>query len=230
MKILIIEDDKGLRTGISFSLAQEGYEVLEAGTAKEGLRLFEKEGPGAVLMDLNLPDMDGLLLCQRIREGARTPVLMVTARDMETDELLGLESGADDYITKPFSVEELLARIRVTQRRLAIIQAGEEQEASIFINGQLKIDYTAGCTYLKGKELHLTPIEYKLLCLLSRNVGRVLTHTYITQQIWGNCSQNDVASLRVFMATLRKKLEPDKNGLQYIQTHIGIGYRMLRIE
>ena len=98
MKILIIEDDKGLRTGISFSLAQEGYEVLEAGTAKEGLRLFEKEGPGAVLMDLNLPDMDGLLLCQRIREGARTPVLMVTARDMETDELLGLESGADDYI------------------------------------------------------------------------------------------------------------------------------------
>ena len=139
-------------------------------------------------------------------------------------------AGADDYITKPFSVEELLARIRVTQRRLAIIQAGEEQEASIFINGQLKIDYTAGCTYLKGKELHLTPIEYKLLCLLSRNVGRVLTHTYITQQIWGNCSQNDVASLRVFMATLRKKLEPDKNGLQYIQTHIGIGYRMLRIE
>ena len=94
----------------------------------------------------------------------------------------------------------------------------------------MKIDYTAGCTYLKGKELHLTPIEYKLLCLLSRNVGRVLTHTYITQQIWGNCSQNDVASLRVFMATLRKKLEPDKNGLQYIQTHIGIGYRMLRIE
>ena len=135
-----------------------------------------------------------------------------------------------DYITKPFSVEELLARIRVTQRRLAIIQAGEEQEASIFINGQLKIDYTAGCTYLKGKELHLTPIEYKLLCLLSRNVGRVLTHTYITQQIWGNCSQNDVASLSVFMATLLKKLEPDKNGLQYIQTHIGIGYRMLRIE
>ena len=133
-------------------------------------------------------------------------------------------------MTKPFSVEELLARIRVTQRRLAIIQAGEEQEASIFINGQLKIDYIAGCTYLKGKELHLTPIEYKLLCLLSRNVGRVLTHTYITQQIWGSCSQNDVASLRVFMATLRKKLEPDKNGLQYIQTHIGIGYRMLRIE
>ena len=158
------------------------------------------------------------------------PIIVISARSEDSDKIEALDSGADDYITTPFSVEELLARIRVTQRRLAIIQAGEEQEASIFINGQLKIDYTAGCTYLKGKELHLTPIEYKLLCLLSRNVGRVLTHTYITQQIWGNCSQNDVASLRVFMATLRKKLEPDKNGLQYIQTHIGIGYRMLRIE
>ena len=139
-------------------------------------------------------------------------------------------AGADDYITKPFSVEELLARIRVTQRRLAVIQTGEIQKTAVFINGELKIDYTAGCTYMRGEELHLTPIEYKLLCLLSRNVGKVLTHTYITQQIWGRSSENDVASLRVFMATLRKKLEPDKNGLQYIQTHIGIGYRMLRIE
>ena len=104
------------------------------------------------------------------------------------------------------------------------------ESSSVFENGGLKIDYTAGCTYLKGEELHLTPIEYKLLCLLSRNVGKVLTHTYITQQIWGRCSDNDVASLRVFMATLRKKLEPEKNGVQYIQTHIGIGYRMLRIE
>ena len=167
---------------------------------------------------------------KKIRTWSNMPIIVISARSEDSDKIEALDSGADDYITKPFSVEELLARIRVTQRRLAIIQAGEEQEASIFINGQLKIDYIAGCTYLKGKELHLTPIEYKLLCLLSRNVGRVLTHTYITQQIWGSCSQNDVASLRVFMATLRKKLEPDKNGLQYIQTHIGIGYRMLRIE
>ena len=129
-----------------------------------------------------------------------------------------------------FSVEELLARIRVTQRRIALTQTGEQLETSVFENGELKIDYAAGCTYLKEEELHLTPIEYKLLCLLSHNVGKVLTHTYITQQIWGRCSENDVASLRVFMATLRKKLEPEKNGMQYIQTHIGIGYRMLRIE
>ena len=158
------------------------------------------------------------------------PIIVISARSEDADKIEALDAGADDYITKPFSVEELLARIRVTQRRLAITQTGEQLEISVFKNGELKIDYAAGCTYLKEEELHLTPIEYKLLCLLSHNVGKVLTHTYITQQIWGRCSENDVASLRVFMATLRKKLEPEKNGMQYIQTHIGIGYRMLRIE
>ena len=156
--------------------------------------------------------------------------IVISARSEDSDKIEALDAGADDYITKPFSVEELLARIRVTQRRLAVIQTGEIQKTAVFINGELKIDYTAGCTYMRGEELHLTPIEYKLLCLLSRNVGKVLTHTYITQQIWGRSSENDVASLRVFMATLRKKLESDKNEIQYIQTHIGIGYRMLRIE
>ena len=158
------------------------------------------------------------------------PIIVISARSEDTDKIEALDAGADDYITKPFSVEELLARIRVSQRRLAITQSGKQPETSVFENGGLKIDYTAGCTFLKDRELHLTPIEYKLLCLLSRNVGKVLTHTYITQQIWGRCAENDVASLRVFMATLRKKLEPEKNGVQYIQTHIGIGYRMLRIE
>ena len=158
------------------------------------------------------------------------PIIVISARSEDTDKIEALDAGADDYITKPFSVEELLARIRVTQRRLALNQSGEAQESAVFINGELKIDYTAGCTYMRGEELHLTPIEYKLLCLLSKNVGKVLTHTYITQQIWGRSSENDIASLRVFMATLRKKLEKDKNDVQYIQTHVGIGYRMLRIE
>jgi two-component system KDP operon response regulator KdpE len=183
-----------------------------------------------VLLDLGLPDMEGVEVIKKIRTWSNMPIIVISARSEDTDKIEALDAGADDYITKPFSVEELLARIRVTQRRLAIMQTGEQTENSVFENGGLKIDYTAGCTYLKGEELHLTPIEYKLLCLLSRNVGKVLTHTYITQQIWGRSSESDVASLRVFMATLRKKLEPEKNGVQYIQTHIGIGYRMLRIE
>lgn len=128
-----------------------------------------------------------------------------------------------DYITKPFSVEELLARIRVTQRRLAITQTGEQQETSVFTNGELKIDYSAGCAYLKDEELHLTPIEYKLLCLLSRNVGKVLTHTYITQQIWGRCSENDIASLRVFMATLRKNWNGKKMGCNISRRILELG-------
>ena len=135
------------------------------------------------------------------------------------------------YLTKPFSVEELLARLRVTQRRLAAIQAGGMANAdSVFTNGKLKVDYAAGCAYMDGQELHLTPSEYKLLCLLSKNVGKVLTHTFIAQQIWNRSWDNDIASLRVFMATLRKKLEKEPDSPQYIQTHIGVGYRMLRVE
>ena len=228
-KILVVDDDEDIIRILKIYLINAGYEVVLASNGKEALELIE-DSIKLILLDVMMPEMNGIDVCVKIREKYNMPIIFLTAKSEVIDKVAGLAAGGDDYITKPFSVEELLARIRVTQRRLAIIQAGEEQEVSIFINGQLKIDYTAGCTYLKEKELHLTPIEYKLLCLLSRNVGRVLTHTYITQQIWGSCSQNDVASLRVFMATLRKKLEPDKNGLQYIQTHIGIGYRMLRIE
>ena len=154
-----------------------------------------------------------------------------SARSEDTDKIEALDAGADDYLTKPFSVEELLARLRVTQRRLAAIQAGGMANAdSVFTNGKLKVDYAAGCAYMDGQELHLTPSEYKLLCLLSKNVGKVLTHTFIAQQIWNRSWDNDIASLRVFMATLRKKLEKEPDSPQYIQTHIGVGYRMLRVE
>ena len=228
--ILVVEDDRPIRNLIVTTLKTHDYKYLAAENGSSAILEASSHNPDIVLLDLGLPDMEGVEVIKKIRTWSNMPIIVISARSEDTDKIEALDAGADDYITKPFSVEELLARIRVTQRRLAVMQSGEQIESSVFENGGLKIDYTAGCTYLKGEELHLTPIEYKLLCLLSRNVGKVLTHTYITQQIWGRYSDNDVASLRVFMATLRKKLEPEKNGVQYIQTHIGIGYRMLRIE
>ena len=231
--IFVVEDDHGVRELELYALRQSGYEAEGYETPTAFRQALEKTVPDCVLLDVMLPGEDGLSLLRFLRRDARTrrvPVILVTARDAEMDKVKGLDCGADDYLTKPFSVDELLARLRVTQRRLALIKADTAKETPIFTNGALKIDYAAGCAYLDGAELHLTPIEYKLLCLLSKNVGKVLTHTYITQQIWGSSWENDIASLRVFMATLRKKLERGKDGQQYIQTHIGIGYRMLRIE
>ena len=229
-RILVVEDDNSVKNLITTTLKAHDYHFLTAENGEVAILEAASHNPEIMLLDLGLPDIDGIEVIKRVRTWSQMPIIVISARSEDMDKIEALDAGADDYITKPFSVEELLARIRVSQRRLAITQAGKQPETSVFENGGLKIDYTAGCTFLKDRELHLTPIEYKLLCLLSRNVGKVLTHTYITQQIWGRCSENDVASLRVFMATLRKKLEPEKNGVQYIQTHIGIGYRMLRIE
>ena len=184
--------------------------------------------PDIVLLDLGLPDMDGVEVIERIRTWSEMPIIVISARSEDKDKIDALDAGADDYLTKPFSVEELLARIRVTQRRLASNRNGST--SSVFTNGALKLDYAAGCAYLGEEELHLTPIEYKILCLLAANVGKVLTHTFITQKIWGAAWENNVASLRVFMATLRKKIEATPDSPQYIQTHIGVGYRMMRVE
>ena len=140
-----------------------------------------------------------------------------------------MDAGADDYLTKPFSVDELLARLRVVQRRLALMQNNLSQEA-VYENGQLRIDYASGCAYLADQELSLTPMEYKLLCLLAHNTGKVLTHKYILQNVWGSSLETDIGSLRVFMATLRKKLEQAPISHQYIQTHVGVGYRMMKVE
>ena len=228
-KILIVDDEPMLTELLADYLGDMGYLPFMATDSVQAMEKL-KESPDLILLDINMPGMDGLELCKTIRDEVTCPILFLTARDAEQDKINGLLIGGDDYITKPFSVEELLARIRVAQRRLSVNQGIDGKESAVFTNGELKIDYTAGCVFLRGEELHLTPIEYKLLCLLSRNMGKVLTHTYITQQVWGRSSENDVASLRVFMATLRKKLEADKKEVQYIQTHIGIGYRMLKIE
>ena len=228
--ILVVEDDRPIRNLIITALKTHDYKYLEAENGTSAILEASSHNPDIVLLDLGLPDIEGVEVIKKIRMWSNMPIIVISARSEDTDKIEALDAGADDYITKPFSVEELLARIRVTQRRLALLQTGEMQEESTFTNGELKIDYTAGCTYLRGEELHLTPIEYKLLCLLSRIVGKVQTHTNITHQIWSRSAESDVASLRVFMATLRKKLEPEKGDVSYIQTHVGIGYRMLRIE
>ena len=212
------------------TLKTHEYRYLSAQNGASAVLEALSHNPDIVLLDLGLPDMDGVEIIRKIRSWSNMPIIVISARTEDSDKIGALDAGADDYLTKPFSVDELLARLRVTQRRLSLMKADTAQETPIFTNGALKIDYAAGCAYIDGAELHLTPIEYKLLCLLSKNVGKVLTHTYITQQIWGSSWENDIASLRVFMATLRKKLENGKDGQQYIQTHIGIGYRMLRVE
>ena len=229
MTILVVEDDAPIRNLITTTLRAHDYKYLTAGNGEQAILATSTQQPDVVLLDLGLPDVDGVQVIQRIRTWSNLPIIVISARSEDEDKIQALDAGADDYLTKPFSVEELLARLRVTQRRLALVNDAA-QSSSVFVNGKLKIDFAAGCTYLDGEELHLTPLEYKILCELARNVGRVLTHTYLTQKVWGNSWENQVASLRVFVATLRKKLEPEADSPQYIQTHVGVGYRMMKME
>ena len=227
LTILVVEDDPSVKNLMTTTLRTHDYHFLIAENGQSAILQASSHNPDVVLLDLGLPDMDGMEVIRNIRSWSSMPIIVISARSEDTDKIEALDAGADDYLTKPFSVEELLARLRVTQRRLSMMPG--ELESSVFVNGQLKIDYPAGCAWLDEEELHLTPIEYKLLCLLSKNIGRVLTHTYITQHVWGQCWDNDVSSLRVFMATLRKKLESAPGSPQYIQTHVGVGYRMVRV-
>lgn len=228
--ILVVEDDPSVRNLITTTLKAHNYRFLTASNGEMAILDASSHNPDVMLLDLGLPDLDGVEVIRKIRSWSNLPIIVISARSEDTDKIGALDAGADDYLTKPFSVEELLARLRVTQRRLGMMKNQADAESSVFENGELRIDYAAGCVYLGADELHLTPIEYKLLCLLSRNVGKVLTHTFITQHIWGSHWENDVASLRVFMATLRKKLERGADSPQYIQTHIGVGYRMIKVE
>ena len=227
--ILVVEDDKPVQNLMTTTLKAHDYRYLTAMNGETAILEASSHNPDIILLDLGLPDMDGIEVIRKIRTWSNVPIIIISARSEDTDKVEALDAGADDYLTKPFSVEELLARLRVTERRMAASQT-EPVSSFVFVNGKLRIDYSAGCAFLEDEELHLTPIEYKLLCLLAKNLGKVLTHTYITQNIWGHSWENDVASLRVFMATLRKKLDKNTDGAQYIQTHVGIGYRMTRVE
>ena len=227
LKILVVEDDPTVRNLITTTLKSNNYTYITAPAGEAAIAAATTQQPDIVFLDLGLPDLDGVEIIKRIRTWSQMPIIVISARSEDGDKVAALDAGADDYLTKPFSVTELLARLRVAQRRISssTVKTGE----SIFRNGNLTIDYGAGCAFLSGEELKLTPTEYKLLCLLAKDAGKVLTHTYLTNKIWGSSWESDMASLRVHMATLRKKLEKDSQ-TQYIQTHIGIGYRMLKVE
>ena len=226
--ILIVEDDPPIRNLISVTLEAHGYRHTVAGNAAAAVLEAASHNPDIMLLDLGLPDMDGVEVIRKVRSWSNMPVIVISARSDDADKIEALDAGADDYLTKPFSVDELLARLRATLRRLNQAKA-DSPDSPVFSNGSLRIDFAAGCAYVSDEELHLTPIEYRLLCLLARNCGKVLTHKYLTQQIWGASWENNVASLRVYMATLRKKLEASADASMLIQTHVGIGYRMIRV-
>ena len=227
--ILVVEDDAAVRNLMAVTLQTQDYQYRVARNGGEALIELTTHQPDIMLLDLGLPDMDGIDIIRKVRTWSAMPIIVISARSEDGDKVEALDAGADDYLTKPFSVDELLARLRVALRRLHVQQpAGGE--SAVYENGSLRIDYAAGCAYLNGGEIHLTPIEYKLLCLLAKNTGKVLTHNYILKEIWGNYTASDVGSLRVFMAMLRKKLQAGNDAQPFIQTHIGIGYRMLKAE
>ena len=224
-----MEDDKAIRNLITTTLETQGYGFHVADTGQKAILEAVSSQPDIIILDLGLPDMDGVEIITKVRSWSNNPIIVVSARSEDKDKIKALDAGADDYLTKPFSIDELLARIRVAFRKMNYDNSSAKEEP-VFVNGGLKIDYSANTVYVDEEEVHLTPMEYRLLCLLAKNVGKVLTHNYILDKIWVNVLvDRDTKSLRVFMATLRKKIEKDPSEPKYIQTHIGVGYRLIRI-
>ncbi|MEE0421344.1 MAG: response regulator transcription factor [Lachnospiraceae bacterium] len=227
--LLIVEDEKAISNLIATTLETQGYHYTKAKNGNQAMIEIVSRRPEIILLDLGLPDMDGMDIIKKVRTFSSVPIIVISARNEDRDKIEALDAGADDYLTKPFSVEELLARLRSTFRRISYMQGSSGAESTIFENGDLRIDFAAAAVYMKGAEVHLSPIEYRLLCLLARNVGKVLTHQYMMHEVWENVQGSDIPSLRVFMATLRKKIEPDRENPAYIHTRVGIGYKMNRI-
>jgi two-component system KDP operon response regulator KdpE len=223
--VLIVEDDKYIMSLITMYLKDEGYKTLAATTGKEAISLFYANNPDIILLDLGLPDIDGMEVVMQIREKSNNPIIVVSAREEESEKIRILDLGADDYMTKPFHIGELLARIRVAQRKLNSMV--NPSNAENFTCDYLTVDFDKGLVFVDNKEIHLTPMEYKLLRLLIANRGKVLTHNYILKQIWGYGETGDAKSLRVFMASLRRKIERDTANPRFILTQVGIGYRFV---
>lgn len=218
---LIIDDEVQIRRLVRVVLEGDGYEVRDAETGQLGLVEAASRRPDIILLDLGLPDMDGLEVLKRLREWSETPVLVLSVRNDEARKVAALDAGAEDYVTKPFSTPELLARLRAAQRKMR-----PAEEVSVFRHGNLVVDLTARLVTRDGREIKLTATEYALLRLLVKHSGRVLTHRHILREIWGPKSEEHRQYLRVYMTYLRQKIEPDRNKPSLIKTENGIGYRL----
>ena len=226
--ILVADGDKRICDLINVTLKAHEYKCITTNSGESALLLSGANNPEIILLDLVLPDIDGTEVIRKIRSWSDVPIIVISARKEDYDKVMALDAGADDYLVKPFSIEELLARIRVMERRY-VHKVSHVEASSVFKNGDLEIDYASNCVYIKNEQIHLTPIEYKLLCILSQNIGKVLTHTHITKEIWGSSWSSNVMTLRTFMASLRKKLKA-KDSKDYIITHTSVGYRMVNVK
>jgi two-component system KDP operon response regulator KdpE len=222
--ILLVEDELPIRRFLRASLTAEGYRLAEAENAEQALRLAALQPPELVILDLGLPDVDGQEVLRRLREWLQAPIIVLSARDQEQQKVTALDNGADDYLTKPFGTGELLARVRVALRHATQRAAG--REAAVFACGELKVDLACRRVFVKEAEVHLTPIEYRLLTALVRHAGKVLTHRHLLKEVWGPHHVQETHYLRVFMASLRRKLEADPAQPRYLLTEQGVGYRL----
>lgn len=222
--VVVIEDDPQLRRFLRTSLASQGLQVFEAETGRQGLVEVGTRKPDLVVLDLGLPDMDGVEVVRAIRGWTGLPILILSARNTEQDKIEALDAGADDYLTKPFGLGELLARLRVAVRHAAM--APETAPADLFSAGALKVDLRKRLVYLGDEEVHLTPIQYRLLAVLVKNAGKVLTHHQILKEVWGPAYVDNAHYLRIYMSQLRQKLEADPAQPRYLLTESGVGYRL----
>jgi two-component system KDP operon response regulator KdpE len=221
--ILIIEDEPSIRRFLRATLANQGYQVVETATGQAGLAQATVRPPDVVLLDLGLPDIDGVEVTRKLREWSAVPIIVVSARNQEHDKIAALDAGADDYLTKPFGVGELLARVRVARRHAT--QAGQP-EAPIFTSGELRVDRARRQVFVAGDEVHLTPIEYQILATLIRHAGKVVTQRQLLREVWGPAYETEAQYLRTYMAHLRHKLEADPAHPRYLMTEVGVGYRL----
>jgi two-component system KDP operon response regulator KdpE len=223
--VLIVDDELPIRRFLRVSLAGEGYRVVEAATAAEALDQIAAQRPDVVVLDLGLPDRDGVEVIREVREWSPVPIVVLSVRDRESDKVSALEAGADDYLTKPFGVGELMARLRVALRHASV--PGGTADEPVFSTGELRIDLARRQVLVAEREIRLTPIEYKLLALLVKNAGKVLTHRQLLRQVWGPEYGDENHYIRVYVAQLRRKIEADPARPRYLRTESGVGYRLV---